>query len=246
MTELQRLETIRRDFVTNASHDLQTPISVIRGMVEILLEDPGMLPEKRRHFLERVASQSLRLSAIVRDLLVLSRAESEVAGLERETLDLCEIVGGEVQALAPACEAQDRQLRQLLPEEPLQVTGDAKALREAVSNLLDNVLRYTPAEGRIDVELKREGDQAVIQVADTGIGIESLDQERIFERLYRVDKARSRELAGTGLGLSIVRNTVLAHGGEATVSSTPGAGSTFRVSLPVSPDRVISRRIPPS
>ena len=120
----------------------------------------------------------------------------------------------------------------MIPENPLQVKGDEEALGQVASNLLDNALKYTPKDGQVWLRLHTTGDWVVLEVQDTGVGIESRHLDRIFERFYRVDKSRSRELGGTGLGLAIVKHTCLAHGGEVQVESTPGRGSTFRVKLP--------------
>ena len=232
VTELRSLEKIRRDFVANVSHELKTPLTAIRGMVETLLEDTEMESAVRDRFLQRVFEQTLRLSALVVDLLALSRLESE-RGLDLEEVDLSTLVrecGREQQV--PAEQAEIR-LRLELPGDPVVLQGDQEDLRQMVNNLIDNAIKYTPAGGRVEVRLERLGDRARLEVEDTGIGIEPADQERIFERFYRVDKARSRELGGTGLGLSIVKHVALKHRGDLSVESAPGVGTTFRIELPV-------------
>lgn len=231
VTDLRTLETIRRDFVANVSHELKTPLTAIRGMVETLLEDTDIDPKVRDRFLLRVHEQTMRLSALVVDLLALSRLESG-RELNWEEVDLCALIrecGQEQQAAA-----EDARIRlQLdLPPRPLILHGDPEDLRQMINNLIDNAIKYTPAGGRVGVRLEACAEGARLEVWDTGIGIEPADQERIFERFYRVDKARSRELGGTGLGLSIVKHVALKHRGELSVESTPGEGSTFRILLP--------------
>ena len=232
VTEFRRLEAIRRDFVANVSHELKTPITAIRGFIETLLDDPEMGDETRRRFQEKIRDQSLRLSALVSDLLTLARVETREGLREMAPLDLRSAVHGTVRELAAMAESANVAVEETIPAEPVTVLGDEGALRQLVRNLLDNALKYTPAGGRVRVTLRPEGDRAVVEVADTGIGIDPKHAERIFERFYRVDKARSRGLGGTGLGLSIVKHLAQAHGGTAEVESTPGRGSTFRVRLP--------------
>jgi two-component system phosphate regulon sensor histidine kinase PhoR len=240
VTELRRLEAIRRDFVANVSHELKTPLTAVRGIVETLIDDDAIAPEKRRHFLARIHDQTLRLSALVNDLLTLSRVESKETPLERVAVDLRELAVQSASDLAAPAQNKGLILETRLPKESLIVVGDREALGQAIANLLDNAVKYTPAGGTIRFSLARAGDRARMEVRDNGIGIEPREQERIFERFYRVDKGRSRDLGGTGLGLAIVRNVVRAHGGEIIVESAPGAGSAFIVLLPLAPhsDRV--------
>jgi len=215
VTELRRLEHIRRDFVANVSHELKTPLTVIRGIVETMQDDPTMTDEIRQRFLAKMKHQSDYLGAQVSDLLALSRLEGPREQLERAPLDLA--------ALAREVAAG----RAALP-----VNGDRRALEQALGNLLDNALQYTPAGGRVSLRITADAERILCEVADTGIGIAPEHQERIFERFYRVDKARSREQGGTGLGLAIVKHVALAHGGGIALKSTPGRGSVFTLSLP--------------
>ncbi|NIA07032.1 MAG: HAMP domain-containing protein [Actinobacteria bacterium] len=235
VSRLQRLETVRRDFVANASHELKTPITAIRGLVETLIDDEGIAPENRERFLGKIRNQSVRLSSIVTDLLTLSRLESERGVLKYTALDLRDAVLASAQALVSTAEEKGIVLETQLPEVSVEVAGDNQAIGQVVTNLLDNALKYTPKGGQVWVRLRTEAAKAVLEVQDTGIGIEPNDRDRIFERFYRVDKARSRELGGTGLGLSIVKHIVLTHNGQVSLDSTPGTGSTFRVSLPLAP-----------
>ena len=233
VTKLRRLETVRTDFVANVSHELKTPLTAIRGLVETVLDDPEMDESTRRRFLGKVRDQGRRLSALVADLLTISRLESTQAVFERVPVDLGLVVRDSIQAHTPVAEEKRISLVQEGPEGLLAVPGDPEGLRQVVDNLVANAVHYTGEEGHVTVRLFRDGGQAVLEVEDDGIGIEPRDLERIFERFYRVDKARSREVGGTGLGLSIVKHIAVAHKGEATVKSSPGAGSTFRVSLPL-------------
>jgi two-component system phosphate regulon sensor histidine kinase PhoR len=233
VTELRRLESVRRDFVANVSHELKSPLTVIRGLVETLLDDSALPTTTRASFLEKIRRQAERLRSIVSDLLTLSRAESGLPGMRRERIDWRDPVEESFRAFSPALEAKRIAARVDLPAGPVPVHADGDSLRLLLDNLLDNAVKYTPVGGEIVVRLRTEHEVAVLEVRDSGIGIEPKDQQRVFERFYRVDKARSRALGGTGLGLSIVKHLALAHGGEVGLESDPGRGSTFRVQLPL-------------
>ncbi len=233
VTELRRLETLRREFVANVSHELKTPLTAICGLVETLLDDGEMDAATQRRFLEKVERQAERLATLVRDLLTLSRVEQDETSIEWAPLDLRDPVLESLRGLALTAEEKGITLEQDVPEAAVVVAGDRETLRQAVDNLLDNAVKYTPVGGRVWLRLRVDGQQAVVEVADTGIGIEPRDQARVFERFYRVDKARSRELGGTGLGLSIVKHVALAHQGEVSVRSALNEGSTFTVRLPL-------------
>lgn len=234
-SELHRLETVRQDFVANASHELKTPITAIRGLVETLIDDKELSSSKRERFLEKIRDQSMRLSSIVTDLLTLSRLEAEGSELERVAFDLRDTVFASVKVLTSTSEKRGIAVETQVPNTPVEVVGDEEAFGQVVSNLLDNALKYTASGGQVWVRIQCQDDNAIVEVQDTGIGIEPKDRDRIFERFYRVDKARSRELGGTGLGLSIVKHIAITHGGRVTVDSVPGTGSTFRVFLPLAP-----------
>ncbi|NIA20315.1 MAG: GHKL domain-containing protein [Xanthomonadaceae bacterium] len=233
VSELRHLETVRRDFVANASHELKTPITAIRAVVETLIDDGKIPAKKQRAFLGKIKNQSLRLSAIVTDLLALSRFELRDEILTKEQVNLVEIARKAMEDLSPSALEKQIAVEFSAPETPMVITGDWNSLEQAVGNLLDNAIKYTPEEGRIWVRCFNTDHKAVIEVQDTGIGIEPKDLERIFERFYRVDKARSRELGGTGLGLSIVRHIIMAHGGRIELQSIPGSGSTFQLFFPL-------------
>ena len=235
VSDLHRLQTVRRDFVANASHELKTPIAAIRALVETVIDDQSMRSSDQAHFLARIRNQSMRLSSLVADLLTLSRLESSPGGPELRPIDLRESFKGAVHALLPTGEDRGIAVHTEVPENPVQVLGDPEALGQLTTNLLDNAIKYTGRGGHVWVRLKTGNGQAVIEVQDTGMGIAPQDQSRVFERFYRVDKARSRELGGTGLGLSIVKHIAAIHQGRVFVESTPGIGSTFRASLPIAP-----------
>jgi two-component system phosphate regulon sensor histidine kinase PhoR len=233
VTEMRRLEEVRSDFVANVSHELKTPLTAMCGLLETIIDDKSMEGATRERFLGKISNQAGRLSALVRDLLTLSRVESHDPGLDAGLLDLRVVIEESVAALLSGDQAAGLTVETSLPADAVTVSGDAEALREVIDNLVSNAKRYTPAGGRIWIRLLRDDRAAVIEVQDTGIGIEPSEQGRIFERFYRVDKPRSRELGGTGLGLSIVKHITIALGGEVSLDSTPGVGSTFRVRLPL-------------
>jgi len=233
VTELRRLESVRRDFVANVSHELKTPLTAIRGMLETMLDDREMPEDVRRSFLERISAQANRLAQIVTDLLGLARVESRPEDLAKDQLDFRETVEETRRALEGAARDGGVSLACELPDEPVHVLGDRPSLRLLVDNLVDNAIKYTRPGGRVGVTLVSDGAWATLAVADTGIGIEPRHGDRIFERFYRVDPSRSRELGSTGLGLAIVRNVAQVHGGSVTYDSMPGRGTEFRVRLPV-------------
>lgn len=244
MTELRRLERVRRDFVANASHELRTPIANIRASAETILdspEDPALITR----FLPQLVSEAERLSRLVSDLLDLARADAQVeAQVEaaKTAVDLCAVVRSVEKQLAEKARQQQITVESFcLPSPP--VLGDAAALEQVAFNLLDNALIYTPSGGKVTLRVSPKEntinderfaspDTVVLEVEDTGMGIPSVDLPRVFERFYRVDKARSRAQGGTGLGLAIVKHIVENHGGHVSVESEAGRGSRFLVTLP--------------
>lgn len=232
-SRLKRLESLRRDFVANVSHELKTPLAAIQGFVETLLDDPAMPLPTRQRFLERIVRQAHRLTTLVADLLTLSRLDDD-AGMQREVepCDFAAVLRETVRDLLPLAEKRGVALAAAVPAAAFWVRADREALRQVAGNLIDNAIKYTPAAGRVTVQLTAREQRLLLEVIDTGIGLSPADCERVFERFYRVDRARSRELGGTGLGLSIVKNTVRNLGGDVGVSSELGKGSTFWVALP--------------
>lgn len=230
-TELRQLERLRRDFVANVSHELKTPLSVIKVCVETLLDGAGEDPAHRGRFLEQIGRQGDRLHSLILDLLSLARIESGAELYDFRQVALADVVEECVERHRPRAEARGQALA-VVGEEGVRVWADEEAVEQVLENLLDNAVKYTPKGGRIEVRWLREAEQVCVEVADTGIGIPEADLPRIFERFYRVDKARSREMGGTGLGLSIVKHLASAMHGSVGATSEVGKGTTFRVWLP--------------
>ncbi len=228
----EQRETTRRDFIANASHELKTPVTAIQAITETLLEDASMDEETRQHFLQKVNGQSIRLSQLISDLLALSRLES--SGTESfENIDLKEIIKDSYNVMQPFAKEKALSLSVQCSETNVIISGDEKSLNQLLINLLDNAIKYTPEGGKVTVLLTTNHEQAIIEIQDNGIGIEPAEQQRIFERFYRVDKARSKTLGGTGLGLSIVKHIVIKHQGHIVLESVSGQGSLFRITLPL-------------
>lgn len=242
ISEIDRLGRIRRDFVANASHELKTPITAIRGIAETILADDDMEDEVRYSFIEKINTQSQRLSTLVSDLMALSRLESDQDAQCFQPVDLIESVRQSCRSAEAICQEKNLHLTLQLPSgddfkvlnrEKLIVAGDKQAILQLIDNLLDNAIKYTPSGGEIFVRLSPHQKKVTLAIQDSGVGIKHQHQQRIFERFYRVDKARSRELGGTGLGLSIAKNIVEQHGGSIAIKSQLGKGSTFLVTLPL-------------
>lgn len=229
VTEVRRLESVRRDFVANVSHELKTPLTSVRAYLETLLDGGLEDTENNVRFLRKIEVHVNRLTALITDLLSLSKIESGDAFSQRLRVNVGELVQGSYQRLGPNAEQKDLKMRLHLGSESLYVLGDTEAFHQIFDNLIDNAIKYTEPGGSVDIHVLREGKRVRIDVIDTGVGIPAEDLPRIFERFYRVDKARSRELGGTGLGLSIVKHLVQALQGEVQVESTVNAGSAFRV-----------------
>jgi len=230
ITQRRRLEVLRRDFVANASHELKTPVAAVRALADTLQTALPDDPEAGQRFAERIGREAERLEALVRDLLDLSRVERGT--LDVEPVDLVgmvkEVVGGYADL------AEERRIRLDTELRPgISLRGDRAQLGLLLSNLIDNALRYTPAGGTVCVRLDPAESRAVLQVADSGEGIPAGELPRVFERFYRVDKARARRTGGTGLGLAIVRHVAEAHGGTVRVDSELARGTTFTVTLPL-------------
>ena len=233
ITHEVRLETVRRTFVANASHELRSPLTVISGYLDSLAEDPG-LPEHWHEPVEEMARQSDRMRRIIEDLLTLSRLEAAAPEAERERVDVAAML---------AVLRKDALARPLRPGTvELALDGEAALLGveaeiySAFANIIDNALKYTPADGRVQIRWHRDGAEACLAVADTGVGIPAEAIPRVTERFYRVDKGRDRATGGTGLGLAIVKHVLQRHGARLEVESQPGAGSTFTCRFPA--DRV--------
>lgn len=234
VTELRRLENMRRDFVANVSHELKTPLTSISTYTETLL-DGGALrdPEVNELFVQRIAEQAERLHDLIVDILSLARIESRPDDFEITTLKMDEIARSTIRRREESAEKKEIQLYAEFPAETIFVRAEKEGLRTVFDNLVDNAIKYTPQGGNVNVRVYCDGKWAVAEIQDTGMGIEPEHQARIFERFYRADRARTRELGGTGLGLAIVKHLVQAFKGTVSVSSEVGKGSTFTVRLPL-------------
>jgi two-component system phosphate regulon sensor histidine kinase PhoR len=242
MTELRRLEIIRKDFVANVSHELRTPLTSIKGYIEALLDGAKDDPETSTKFLDIILKQSDRLNLILEDLLQLSKIESGQVQFKREPLHIQGVIERTLAMIKPLADKKGHRLVSIVEDNLPAVLGDEDRLMQVLSNLLDNAVKYTPEKGTIAVAAHPVSDDAEqpalvtaveLRVTDTGIGIPEMDRPRVFERFYRVDKARSRELGGTGLGLAIVRHIVEGLGGRVWVEGNAPTGSRFVVRLPV-------------
>ena len=232
-TERRRVEEVRRDFVANTSHELKTPVGALALLAETI-EDAADDPEAVRRFAGRMRQEANRLTNLVQDMITLSRIQAAEPIPDPAPVDLDAVVAealdrGRMKATARGIELALKGTRRLT------VLGDDELLVTALRNLLDNAVAYSPEKTRVVVSTRLVGHTVELSVADQGIGIPERDLERIFERFYRVDPARSRVTGGTGLGLAIVKHVTAAHGGKVTVTSREGAGSTFTLRLPVRP-----------
>ena len=232
VTEARRTENMRRDFVANVSHELRTPIGALAVLAEAIAG--GSESEVTAQLAERMVRESERLARIVEDLLDLSLLEAQERG-GREPLPVAALVGDAIDQVRGAAETSGIAIDASSLPPDLRIECDRRQVVSAIFNLLDNAVKYSEPGQPVEVTAERRGERAAIAVRDHGMGIPSRDLERIFERFYRVDRARSRQTGGTGLGLAIVRHTAQAHGGEVTVESHEGEGTTFTLMLPASP-----------
>ena len=233
VTELRRLERVRQDFVANVSHEFKTPLTAIQGFAETLLAGALDDPNNNRRFLEIIRDHAARLARLTDDLLKLARIEAGKLEIEFSSVGLTELIEGCAETTLLKASRKQITLEIEIPPGLPAVRGDSSLLRDVLQNLLDNAIQYTPVGGKIQVTASAGAREAVITVSDTGIGIPLAEQERIFERFYRADAARSREAGGTGLGLSIAKHIVEAHAGRLWVESTVGSGSQFSFSVPL-------------
>lgn len=232
-TDLRRLERVRRDFVANVSHEFKTPLTAIQGFAETLLAGALEDAQNNRRFVAIIRDHALRLARLTDDLLMLSRIEAGRLELNLRPIQVEDFVAPCVEIIRQKTESGQLSFELDCPPGFPAVRGDAGRLRQVLQNLLDNAVQYTPPGGHIRLAEEVRDGHAVITVADTGIGVPESDQERIFERFYRVDAARSREVGGTGLGLAIAKHIVEAHGGRLWVESAVGQGSRFHFSIPL-------------
>jgi two-component system phosphate regulon sensor histidine kinase PhoR len=233
ITDLRKLERVRRDFVANVSHEFKTPLTAIQGFAETLLAGAIDDPQNRVRFLKIILDHSRRLAHLTDDLLELSKMDADRLDLEVDRLSVSQFVQSCIETTQRTAAEKDLRVSVDLKTSLPDIAADRRRLAEVLQNLLDNAVQYTPSGGRISVSASSDGDEVEFTVSDTGIGIPKVDQPRIFERFYRVDVARSREVGGTGLGLSIAKHLVEAHGGRIWVESEVGRGSQFHFTVPV-------------
>ena len=233
ITQLKQTDKVRRDFVANVSHELRTPLSILRGYIETLLDNPQTSDKELSRILRVMERHSKRLGLLVDDLLTLAHLESRSAGLQFSAVQLAELFQSVIRDWEK--KLAEKQLKVVVDLSPdaRTIRADETRLHEVLYNLLDNALKYSRENGEIRLRAVQRGPEIVLSVTDNGIGISKDDLPRIFERFYRVDKARSRELGGTGLGLAIVKHIAQLHGGRVEAESDLGKGTTIRVSLPV-------------
>ncbi|MDD5658364.1 MAG: ATP-binding protein [Elusimicrobia bacterium] len=231
LTRLRRLEQMRKDFVANVSHELRTPLAAVKAYAETLRSGGLDDPAHRAEFVAEIERSADRMTRLVDDLLTLSALESGQREPVREPVDLMRVAAEVVASLKPLADRKQLALRLDPFRDVPTIQGDRGQLKQVLVNLVDNAIKFTPDKGAVRIWAENRPGWTTLVVQDSGCGIPESDQARIFERFYRVDKARSRELGGTGLGLAIVKHIVEAHGGGVSVASSP-EGSAFRVELP--------------
>ena len=232
VTELRRLERVRQDFVANVSHEFKTPLTAIQGFAETLLGGALEDDKNNRRFLEIIRDHAAQLARVTDDLLKLARIEAGKLEVQLGSVNVADVVDLCAETTLLRANRKGIAFEAEIPPDLPPVRADARLLREVLQNLLDNAVQYTPSGGKIEVQAEAGPRDVTVAVSDTGIGIPLADQERIFERFYRVDAARSREVGGTGLGLSIARHIVETLGGKLSVESEVGRGSRFSFSVP--------------
>jgi two-component system, OmpR family, sensor histidine kinase SenX3 len=243
VSERRRVDAMRTDFVANISHELKTPVGALAVLAEALAEERDVAIVHRVS--ERMVAEAHRVARTIDDLMELSRIELGEESV-RDRVDVLDVVSGAIDRTAALAENRNMRIAVLDLPDGVAVVGDRRQLISALGNLVENAVKYSEAGGNVQIRVRVQGSFAELMVADQGIGIPAADHARIFERFYRVDKARSRDTGGTGLGLSIVRHVATNHGGEVLVSSAEGEGSTFVMRLPLAPvpDRPGSPQVP--
>jgi two-component system sensor histidine kinase VicK len=233
VTEQEKLDKMRKEFVANVSHELKTPLTTIKSYTETLLDGAMENKEYTVNFLKVIDSESERMTRLVKDLLQLSKLDYDNIQWNMKKIDIYKIVNECVYRMKISAEQKNQVLEFIADQDIPEIMGDKDRIEQVIVNILSNAIKYTSENGKIEVSLKRDGDSILIKVADNGIGIPKEDLPRLFERFYRVDKARSRMLGGTGLGLSIARQIVEAHKGKIRIQSEYGQGTQVFINLPV-------------
>ena len=230
--KLENLDRARNEFVSNASHELKTPLSAIKVLTESLIHMEVDDPSVYNEFLNDINSEIDRLNTIINDLLTLVKIDTEEVQIDQQPVDLVELVKNTLRGLQILAQQKHISLEAFYDDD-LTVSGDTVKLQQVISNIVDNAIKYTPDGGRVTVEVYENSGNAVVKISDTGIGIPANDLPHIFDRFFRVDKARSKSTGGTGLGLSIAHKIILLHGGNIRVVSEEGKGSIFYIELPL-------------
>ena len=231
ISDLRRVDRVRRDFVANVSHELRTPLTAVRGYVEALMEEP-IDPAQRKKFLEVIDRHTGRMERLVRDLLRLARLDAQQETADIHPVDVATLFRSVSTDLAERIERQKLVVDITVAPEAASIDADPTKMHDALRNLIENAVNYSDEGARIELEVRADGDRALLSVADHGPGIPEVDLGRVFERFYRVDKSRTRDPGGTGLGLSIVRHLVELHGGKVSAANRREGGAIFTIALP--------------
>ena len=231
ISDLRRVDRVRRDFVANVSHELRTPLTAVRGYVEALMEEP-IEPEQRRKFLEIIERHTGRMERLVRDLLRLARLDAHQETADMHAVDVAALFRSVVADLVEQIDRRRVQIEIAVEPDAAVAEADLTKLHDALRNLIENAVNYSSEGGRIELKARAEGDNLLLSVGDSGPGIPEGDLGRVFERFYRVDSSRARDPGGTGLGLSIARHLVELHGGKVAAANRPDGGAVFAISLP--------------
>lgn len=241
VTAMRRVEQVRKDFVANVSHELRTPLTALQGSTEVLLDGAYKDPVQSRKFLEIMDKQIRNMQNLISDMLKLASVEDARFPLRREKTNLTSLIQDVVTLIEPLAKKKQQRLKIVLSTELPEMEIDSQQLTDALLNLLDNAVKYTQEGGNIELQASVDRNDVAFVVADNGIGIPKEQIPRVFERFYRVDKSRSRDVGGTGLGLAIVKHTVENHGGTITVESEPGLGTKFTIRIPAPIQAIVSR-----
>jgi signal transduction histidine kinase len=231
ISDLRRVDRMRRDFVANVSHELRTPLTAVRGYVEALMEEPLQF-EQQRAFLEVIDRHTARMERLVRDLLRLARLDAQQETVDLHSINVATLLRSALTDLAESIERRKLQVDIIVAPAVANIEADPVKMHDALRNLIENAVNYSVEGARIELEAQSDGEWVVLSVRDHGPGIPEADLARVFERFYRVDTSRTRDPGGTGLGLSIVRNLVELHGGKVSAGNRPEGGAVFTISLP--------------